>query len=115
MAHITAQTTSEAGAALTYSAAGSSGDSFTNTGKELLHIKNGAGSPVTLTIKSRNATPSPDGFGPVSKPDRTVTVPAGGDRIVGPFPLKAFNDSNSRVSMTYSSATSVSAAIIAPR
>ncbi|UKJ74479.1 hypothetical protein [Azospirillum brasilense] len=115
MAQISAQTTSEAGAALTYSSASGGGDSFTNTGKELLHVKNGGGSSVTVTLKSRNTTPVVDGYGSVSKPDVAITIPAGADRIAGPFPLKAFNDANGRLSMTFSSTTSVSAAVIATR
>lgn len=114
MAQLTAQTPSETGAALTYAAAGASGDSFTNTGKEVLHVKNGSGASVTVTVKSRNTSPDVPGFGPVTKPDRTVTIAAGTDRLIGPFPAKAFNDSaTSRVSCTYSSTGSVSAAVIA--
>lgn len=116
MAQITAQAPSETGAALTYTAAGVSGDSFTNTGKEVIHVKNGGGSSITVTVKSRDTAPDVSGYGPVSKPDRQVTISAGGDRMIGPFPQKAFNEaSTGRVSLTYSSTTSVSAAVIAVR
>lgn len=116
MAQLIAQTPSETGAALTYAAAGASGDSFTNTGKEVVHIKNGGGAPITVTVKSRNTAPSVPGFGPVTKLDRAIAIAPGDDRIIGPFPQKAFSDpSTARVSMTYSSTTSVSAAIIAVR
>ncbi|WP_376957736.1 hypothetical protein ABNQ39_11445 [Azospirillum sp. A26] len=116
MAQLTAQKTSETGAALTYAAAGVSGDSFTNTGTEVAHVKNGGGSSITVTVKSRNTAPDVPGYGPVSKPARTVAVPAGGDRLIGPFPAKAFNEaSTGRVSLTYSSTTSVTAAVIAVR
>lgn len=114
MAQQSAQYPSETGAALTYAAAGASGDSFTNSGKEVAHIKNGGGSAVTVTVKSRNTTPDVPGYGPVAKPDRAVVIPAGGDRLVGPFPAKAFNEAGTgRVSLTYSSTASVSTAIIA--
>lgn len=115
MAHKTSQTTSEAGAALTYTAAAAGGDSFTNTGREVVHVKNGGGAPVTVTVKSRNTTPDLPGYGPVGKPDVTVAVPAGGDRHIGPFPSRAFNDADARVSLTWSSAASVTLAVIATR
>ncbi|MFP5515467.1 MAG: hypothetical protein ACLGJC_20575 [Alphaproteobacteria bacterium] len=116
MAQLTAQNTSETGAALTYSPASSTGDSFTNTGAEVAHVKNGGGSSIIVTVKSRNTTPDVPGYGPVSKPDRTITVPAGSDRLIGPFPPKAFNEAaTGRVSLTFSSTTSVTAAVIAVR
>ncbi|MBP2310499.1 hypothetical protein GBZ48_31490 [Azospirillum melinis] len=115
MAQLPAQTPSETGAALTYSPA-ANGDSFANTGAEILHVKNAAGSAITVTVPSRNTAPEVPGYGPVAKPDRQVIVPAGSDRLIGPFPTKAFNNpATSRVSLTFSSTPSVSVAVIAPR
>ncbi|MFD1627654.1 hypothetical protein [Azospirillum griseum] len=116
MAQLPTQRPTEAGAALTYAAADPPGDSFLNTGKEVVHVKNGGGGPITLTVKSRNVAPEVPGYGPVAKPDRAVTIPAGGDRLIGPFPIKAFTEpTTSRVSMTYSSTTGVTTAIITVR
>ena len=83
-------------------AADAGGDEFANTGLEMLYISNGDASAMTLTLVMPSSC---DGVDPV---DPTITVPAGEDMLVGPFPPDAFNDpSPGRMSITYSSVTSL--------
>jgi hypothetical protein len=80
------------------------GDSWVNTGKELFFIKNGGGSPVTIT-EVLAASAGVDGIAPVS---RQIVVAAGASIIVGPFATGAYNDTNGFMNITYSGVTSVS-------
>jgi len=106
MAVLTKQTASRSANAITMAAAAAGGDKFDNTGSELVLIKNGSGSPVTLTI----TTPATmDGL---AVTDRTVAIPAGEMHLLGPWPTKYYNDSNGQVSLGYSAETSVEVAII---
>lgn len=93
-------------AAYTLAAAGGSGDVFQNSGREILLIRNDSGSNITLTV----ATPGQrDG---VAFDEYTATLADGVTYALGPFPAAIFNNASSQVSMTYSSATSLTLAII---
>ena len=46
--------------------------------------------------------------------DRTVSIPAGEERMVGPFQAATYNDSGGLVQLTYDGVTSVTIAIIKP-
>jgi|CryBogDrversion2_11_1035321.scaffolds.fasta_scaffold00026_17 hypothetical protein len=85
--------------------AGGSGDSFPNTGYEYVYVKNASGSSVTVTLVYQSTV---DGQ---TITNRTVSVPASAGRLIGPFPTTYYNDSNARMNLTYSSATSVSVAV----
>lgn len=87
-------------------AAAGGGDSFANDGYTVLYVKNGGGSPITVTIDA------PGGVSPEAaqafNPDVQFTVAAGAERLIGPFVDKTrFNDANGRVGVTYSGVTSV--------
>src|SRR3954468_16571349 len=89
----------------TFVAAAGGGDQFTNNGKTLFEVKNGGGSPVTVTFVRQAACSQ----GVVHT--TTVSVPATtGDRICGPFDPAVFNDSNGFCQVTYSAVTSVTVA-----
>jgi len=108
MATLTVQHPSRSANAITQPAAEAGGDVFPNTGKELLLIKNGSASPITLTI----ATPATvDGL---AVSDRTVAIPAGETHLLGPFPTSYYNNASGQVALTYSDATSVTVAVLAP-
>lgn len=64
----------------TYTAATVDGEAFNNAGEDvIIHIKNGGAGAVQLTVQ----TPmQQDGL---DVAERTVSVPAGEDRFVGPF------------------------------
>jgi hypothetical protein len=87
------------------SAAGG-GDVFPNTGSEVVVIKNGSGSPITLTV----VTPATvDGL---AVADLTASIGAGETRMVGPFPTAVYSDGSGNVSLTYSAVTTVTLAVV---
>ena len=106
MAVLTSQQIANTGLNSAYSAASASGDSFVNTGREFLHVKNGSGSSVTVTIATEQTVEG------LAVADATVTIPAGEDRFIGPFATNTFNDSDRQVNFTYSSETSVTVAVM---
>lgn len=107
MATLTVQATDlENGLEPTYASAAGGGDQFANTGKEIIHIKNGGGGAITCTVDAPNAC----NHGALH--DMAVSVGAGEDWILGPFSKARFNDSSDFVQITYSGVTSVTIAIV---
>jgi hypothetical protein len=107
MATLTAQAISLAGLAATYASAASGGDKVSPGDRVFLHVKNGAASPITVTLA---ANPTPRGLA-VTAP--TVSVPASGDRFIGPLTADAFAAaSDGLVAVTYSSTTTVTVAAL---
>src|ERR1017187_2546404 len=108
MAALTAQTIARAGVVPTYNAAGAGGDTFANTGNEFVLIKNGDSGTHVVTI----AIPAlVDGFAVTS---RTVSIVAGAQKAIGPFPKGTYNDSGGLVHLTYDGVTSVTIAVLKP-
>lgn len=101
MADISVQTIGLSSINPTYAAASSGGDSFTNNGKTILHVKNTGSSPVTVTVNSQ--TPCSQGF----DHDVVITAANGSEAMLGPFVQSRFNDLNGKVQVTYSDATGV--------
>lgn len=99
------------GVATTYTAVDAvNGNYFTNAGSEYLIIKNASASAVTVTVKSVPCSHGRTG-------DAVVTVPASGERTVGPFPRELFNQpapNRNNVNVDFSSGASVTAAVIKP-
>jgi hypothetical protein len=91
-----------AGVSVVGQAANGGGDSFVNTGKEVLVIYNG-GSSITLTIATSQTS---DGL---AVADRAVTVGASARLAIGPFPRYAYG---STVNLTYSAVTSVTVGVL---
>jgi|GEM_PF-1855097 len=88
-------------------------DTFASPQDQLtfLHVKNGSGSAVTVTI-APYLTSVPNGLaGTQTVSSLSVSVPASGDRMIGPF-APAFIDASGNVNVSYSSITSVTAAAI---
>ena len=81
---LTVQALSRLGLEPSFAAANADGNSWNNTGREFLHVKNGA-SDVVVTVQTPRTV---DGQA-VSA--RTVTVPATEERMIGPFPPAIFN------------------------
>lgn len=99
------------GVDLAGAAAAGGGDTFVNTGVELVVFKNASVGSITVTI----ATPGTvDGL---AIADRTIAVGAGETRLVGPFPPGIYNDtfiSGGVVAMTYSGVTTFTVTVIKP-
>ena len=108
MAALTAQQLSAvSGLAATYAAAGGSGDTISNnSGKMILHVKNGSASPITVTI---TAVGTLQGF-PVTNP--TYTVANAGEKFIGPFDPSIFNNTSGAVAVGYSATTTVTVAVL---
>lgn len=107
-ATLSTQKPTTAGVAVTYVAAASSQD-FVNTGQEVVHVKNGSGSSITVTFTAAGK----DNFGIVATAhDYVITVPATDDRIIGPFDTARFNTTAGKVSITWSATTTVTVAIL---
>lgn len=89
-----------------YGAAAAGGDEFVNSGREFFHAKNGAGVSQTVTVNSQAVCNQ--GF----DHDAAVAIPAGQERMIGPFPKGRFDDANGKVQVTYSAVASLTVAAI---
>lgn len=108
MADLTVSTITRSGIAPTYVAAAALGDAFVNTGRIFLHVKNGGGGSINVTV-AEQVTADIAGY---TATDLVVAVPAGAERMIGPFPRSAYNDSNGKVQVSYSDETSVTVAAL---
>jgi len=110
MAELTPISPKRAANAFAFSAAEAGGDSFPNTGKELVLVRhtNGAGSDVTLTITTTQQVDGED------VADKQVTIGAGTNHLLGPFPRSIYNDGDGKVSLAWSDATDIELAVIQP-
>ena len=105
MALLTAQTVGQSGLTPSYSAVSAS-DTFANDGTVFLHVKNGGGSSDTVTVTSVQTCNQG------STHNLTVSVPAGAERMLGPFETTRFNDpTTGLVTVGHSFTTSVTAAL----
>jgi hypothetical protein len=110
---LTPVTSAAAGAAIVAPVAvdATNGNSFVNTGREMVEITNGGGSSITVTIVT-NGTFNVNGV-QYAVADVTVTIAAGASKVCGPFDKGLFNDpTTGAVQMTWSSGTSVTARVI---
>jgi hypothetical protein len=97
----------------TYAAASGGGDVMPNDGKTVLHVKNGGGGSINVTITAQVATrDAGPGFGPYTRADLVVAVPAAEERIIGPLPRIAFNNASAQAAIAYSGVTSVTVAAL---
>ena len=111
---LTVQSIARSGLEAAYVAAtaGADGNVFDNAGgKKFVHIKNGGVGAIVATFVVPNTA---DGL---AVADRTVSIPAGEERFVGPFGAlyEAEDTDNSiekAVQVTYDSVTSVTVAAI---
>lgn len=106
MATLTTQTITRAGVDPSLTAAAGGGDSFTPGDDVFLHVNNGGGSSITVTVAGQGTIlPNMD------VPDVVVSVGAGTDRFIGPFPFTYFADpTDGLCDVTYSGVTSVTVA-----
>jgi hypothetical protein len=106
MALLTVQKIVKAGLNPTYGAAAATGDQFPNNGQTFVHVKNGGTAAITVTVDS--VRPCDQGF----DHDYVISVPAGGERMIGAFEQSRFNNADQRVSISYSGVTSVTIAVL---
>lgn len=110
MATLSRFTLARAGIAITYASAAGGGDVVDNAdGKTLLHVKNGSGGSINVTVTAQTTSISvPQGEAEVS--NKVIAVAAGAEKIIGPFEAAWFNNASGQLAITYSSATTVTIA-----
>lgn len=107
MATLGTQVIALAGLGPTYAAAAGGGDKCEVGDRVFLHVKNGGGSPITVTLTSVAA------FRGQAVSNVTVSVPASGERMIGPLSSDLLqNASDGLCAIGYSSATSVTVAAL---
>lgn len=107
MADLAIQEITNLGLAPAYVAAAAGGDKIPNPDADtFLHVKNGGGSSINVTIATPGTVP---GSGGLAIEDRVVAVPNGGERMIGPFPAELYANpaDASKLAITYSGVTSV--------
>lgn len=109
MAQLAVQQASLSGTPVTYTAAAGGGDTFTLPHDAVaLRVKNGGGSPITVSVAFPGTTP----YG-VANPVRTTSsIAAAAEVVIGPIPPSAVDVSTGLVSVTYSGVTSVTVAVV---
>jgi hypothetical protein len=103
MALLTHQAPKLSGTQVAYAAAAAGGDTFGHTKDGVLRVKNGDVAATTVTVVTPGNTP----YGQAD-PDIPVSVPAGAEVAIGPFPGALAVEGV--VSVTYSSVTSLTVA-----
>lgn len=110
MATLTTQTVTRSGVGPTYASATGGGDAMAVGSDMMLHIKNAAGSSMTVTL----AIPSgASGWSQASYSNTSVIVPNAGERMIGPIQPQLYADPTTGLcTITYSTTTSVTVAAI---
>lgn len=107
MATLTVQEYDRDGLVPTYAACAAGGDTFLNNGDTFIHVKNAqAAATVTVTIVTQASV---DGL---AVADKTVTIAATEDAIIGPFPTSVYNTAAGMVTLTYNTVTTVTIAVL---
>jgi hypothetical protein len=97
-----------AGANPGFAAASAGGDKVPPNDRGALIVRNGSGASINVTV----AVPGNTRFG-LANPDVVVAVPAGADRVIGPFPSElADTATDNLVAITYSAVTTVTVAAV---
>lgn len=106
MAVLTVQEIDRDGLEATYASAAAGGDTVPNDEITFLHVKNGSGASIDVTIQTPGTV---DGL---AVTDRTVAVPASEERMIGPFPASVYG---ATLTLSYSDVTSLTIAAIRMR
>lgn len=112
MATLSRQDMVEAGLLGSYVAASGGGDVVDNDGQTFLHVKNGGGGSINVTVAAQVAAFQTPGMGPMTKANIVVAVANGAEKFIGPFAKQAFNTAAGQVAITYSGVTSVTIAAV---
>lgn len=105
---LTSQQVSRAGIIPTYSAVTHpDGNSFINVDeRNFIHVKNGSGGSLTVTVQT------PITIDSLAVTDLTVSIAAGAEKLIGPFPLAYYNQTDGHVYIDYSTGTSITIAVL---
>lgn len=88
------------GLAGTYTAPTANNDQVANNGRRVVHVKNGSGSSLTVTVNIGGAI---NGHTPAAIP---VTIAAAADKYFGPFPA-SYNQPDGNVYLDYSAVATI--------
>lgn len=103
MSLLNIQTIKAGGITPAYTAASAGGDKVSlSAANTWLHVKNGGASSITVTVTTQS-----NSYKGLTVPDRTVTVPATGEQMIGPLDPALHADINVQASIGYSATTSV--------
>lgn len=107
MATLTTQAIALAGLAPSYATAAGGGDKCEPGDRTFLHVKNGSASSTTVTLTTTAAVRGQ------KTADVTVSVPASGERMIGPLSADLLQSSTDGLcAIGYSDATSVTVAAL---
>lgn len=106
MATLPTQVVSITGLAPNYGAA-AAGDKVTPSDRTFLVVKNGSASPVTVTLDATGLAP-----GGLPPTDPTVSVPASGERWIGPIIPDAYRGTDGLCAVSYSATATVTVAAV---
>ena len=112
MAALTVQNIAPAGLEATYSAANSS-ETMAIDGNErhFLHVKNGGGGSINVTVTAVQTSTKKQGVGTLTISNQVVAVGAAAEKFIGPF-SNAYRNTSSNVAIAYSGTSSVTAAAL---
>lgn len=110
MAALTVQTITDAGIVPAYAAVNAS-DTFVDdgSGRTFLHVKNGGGGSINVTVPAVKTNANIPGVGNLTISNIVVAVANGAEKMIGPF-TEAYRDASGNVTAQYSGTTSVTAA-----
>lgn len=104
---LTVQSIAQAGIVPSYEAANAEGEAVPNNGQMFLHVKNGSGAEITVTLQT------PVTYDGLALADQTVAVAAGAEKMIGTFSSR-FNQASGtdkgKVYVDFSAVTSVTLA-----
>lgn len=103
---VSVQTITWTGTTPTFNNASADGNTFVNNGSVLLYIKNGSGATITATLTT------PQTVHGLAVSDLSVAVAAAGEKVAGPFGPETFNDSDGKVTVSWSATSSVTFAVL---
>lgn len=107
---LTVQTVVDSGLEVTYTNGDATNEhEFVNNGDTFIHIVNGGGGDVVATIVT------PATVQGLTVEDPAITVTAGEERFIGPFPGAIFNQSDGKVHLDLDVDTSVTLAALSLR
>ena len=112
MATLTVQTITESGKVATYASCEGGGDVVENDGTVFLHLKNGSGGEITVTITAQTTSIDSSLYGDLTKANATQAIAASGEAFIGPFAPIAYNNSDAQIAITYSGVTSLTIAAL---
>ena len=90
----------------TLEAANTDGNKFANDGMMFVHVKNGAGAPINVTIQTPGTV---DGL---AIAEQVVAVTNAEERLIGPFPPGIYNQSDGYVYVDYSAVTTITVSVL---